>query len=139
MTDTRPDPQVLRDLPLFAQLSDDELTAIAAHAEERVVHVGERLTHAGASGYFFFVIEEGTASVERDGAIVATLGAGEFFGEGSILSPATMRRNATVTAQTPMRVFVMFGADFAKLCADSPAVGSAVEAAMRARSEVPRD
>jgi CRP-like cAMP-binding protein len=137
MNDMQPDPRALRAVPLFADLSDDELTALAAHCEERHVQPGEHLTHAGASGYFFFVIEEGTASVERDGAVVATLGPGEFFGEGSILSPVTMRRNATVTAQTEMRVIAMFGADFAKLCVDSPGVGGAVEAAMRARSEVP--
>jgi CRP-like cAMP-binding protein len=75
--------------------------------------------------------------VEREGATVATLGPGDFFGEGSILSPVTMRRNATVTAQTPMRVVAMFGADFAKLNTDNPSVGTAVEAAMRARDEVP--
>jgi CRP-like cAMP-binding protein len=131
------DPAALRSLPLFAELTDLELEAVAAHVEVRNVEPGERLTHEGASGYFFFVIEDGTAAVERDGATVATLGSGDFFGEGSILSPATMRRNATVTAQTPMRVVVMFGADFAKLTADNPSVGAAVEAAMRARGEVP--
>ena len=131
------DPAALRSLPLFAELSDPELATVAAHVEVRNVAAGEHLTHEGASGYFFFVIEDGTAAVERDGATVATLGAGDFFGEGSVLSPVTMRRNATVTAQTPMRVVALFGADFAKLNADNPSVGAAIEAAMLARGEVP--
>ena len=65
------DPAALRSLPLFAGLTDAELATMAAHVEVRRVDPGEHLTHEGASGYFFFVIEDGTAAVERDGGIDA--------------------------------------------------------------------
>jgi len=128
----RPEPERLRDIPLFSALTDDERTSVAAHLELRDVSPGQHLTNQGSSGYFFFVIEEGSAEVTRDGAQVATLAPGDFFGEAAILSAAT-RRNATVTAQTPMRVIAMFGADFAKLMADSPALAARIREVMEAR------
>ena len=131
----RPDPASLRALPLFAALSDSELKDLAAHLEVREASPGEHLTRQGGSGYFFFVIEAGTAAVERDGEVVAHLGPGDFFGEGAILG--SVRRNATVTAMSPMHLVAMFGADFAKLNADAPAVAATVQAEMQRRRELP--
>ena len=53
-------------IPLFSSLSDEDAERVARWAEERAVEPGERLVHEGASGYTFFVIEEGTAN--DDGA-----------------------------------------------------------------------
>ena len=112
------DPAALRPVDLFTGLTDDDLAAIAAKFEARTAEPGERFAREGASGYFFFVIVEGTAEVTRGGAVVATLGPGDCFGETAIIE--STRRNATVTAVTPMVVGAMFGADFAKLADDSP-------------------
>ncbi len=105
---------------------------MAGHLEERHAHAGEQLTVTGSSGYFFFVILDGTAEVGVDGAVVATLGPGEFFGETAILE--NQRRGATVTATSPMTLAVMFGADFAKLVKDEPAIGDRIHAAMAERA-----
>ena len=96
--------------------------------EERHAGAGERLAIQGASGYFFFLIQEGTAEVSHDDEVVARLGPGDFFGEAAILD--ARRRTATVTAATPMTMAVMFGADFAKLAVDQPAVGDQIRAAI---------
>jgi CRP-like cAMP-binding protein len=54
-----------------------------------------RLTGEGASGYSFFVLCEGTATVTIDGNEVRALEPGDFFGELAILGDG--RRTATVT------------------------------------------
>ena len=75
--------------------------------EQRRVGPGTRLTLEGASGYSFFVIEEGTVQVERAGRLLETLGPGDFFGEAAILTGE--RRNASVTAASDASLFVLFG------------------------------
>jgi CRP-like cAMP-binding protein len=64
----------LRELPLFAGLSDDELARVARSFEQKQVSAGGRLTLEGASGYSFFVIESGIVEVERGGDVLETLG-----------------------------------------------------------------
>jgi len=70
----------IRAIPLFGQLSPDELETVASWLEIREESEGRRLTPEGASGYEFFVIEEGTADVVHGGDLIASLGPGDFFG-----------------------------------------------------------
>jgi CRP-like cAMP-binding protein len=125
------DPTRVLGIPLFADLTDDERAAVAGKLEERSVGAGERLSAEGGSGYFFFVIEQGAASVTRDGEMLAEFGPGDFFGEAAIFR--ARRRTATVTATGPSVVLAMFGADFAKLASDIPALHATIEAALDAR------
>ncbi|HXY92899.1 MAG TPA: cyclic nucleotide-binding domain-containing protein [Acidimicrobiia bacterium] len=125
------DPSRIRDVPLFADLSGEERSAVATKLNERDAHEGQRLSTEGGAGYFFFVIESGTATVSHGDAVVATLGPGDFFGEAAILE--TTRRTATVTAATDMVLLEMFGADLAVLNAELPTVHAAIEAAMAQR------
>jgi len=121
----------LQGIPLFADLTDAERADAAAHFEERSVDAGAHLSHEGGAGYFFFVIESGTADVSHGDEVVATLGPGDFFGEAAVLE--TTRRTATVTAATPMTVFAMFGADFAAFETNSPSVHAIVRRALDER------
>jgi|RhiMethySRZTD1v2_1073278.scaffolds.fasta_scaffold205965_3 CRP-like cAMP-binding protein len=128
------DPARLRPVPLFEGIHDADVTMIAEHMEERLVSPGEHLTREGASGYFFFVILDGTASVERQGELLAELGPGDFFGEGAILEAT--RRNATVTATSDMTLGALFGADFAKYEHDSPELHARITKVMADRKIV---
>jgi CRP-like cAMP-binding protein len=126
------DPARIRSTPLFAPLTDDQRAAVAAELEERDVVAGRHLTTEHGAGYFFFVIESGTADVSHGDATVATLGPGDFFGEAAIFS--TLRRTATVTANVDMRVLAMFGADFALLVDQIPELKSAIDTALGERA-----
>jgi len=128
------DPSRLRGIAVFTDLTDDDLALVAEKMEERPVEPGEHLARQGASGYFFFVIFDGHAEVSRDGQPVAALGPGHFFGEAAILE--TTRRTATVTATSPMTVGALFGADFAKLAADSPELHARIVQVMNERRVV---
>ena len=125
------DPARLANVPLFDGLSADELGAVAAKLEEREAHPGDHLSSEGGAGYFFFVIERGSAEVIKHGEKVAEFGAGDFFGEGTIFR--ARRRTATVTATSPTVLFAMFGADFAKLVGDTPELHDRIEAALDER------
>jgi voltage-gated potassium channel len=116
----------LRELDLFSGLSGRELEEVARLTDEVDVEAGRVLGREGDVAYEFFVIEEGTASVEVDGQHVVDLGPGEWFGEIGLL--AAERRTATVTALTSMRLAVIFGPNFRSLTQRLPQVGETIRA-----------
>src|SRR6266550_935043 len=95
------DPNRLKAITLFQNMSDDDLRALATLAGETSVPDGQELVREGDFSYQFFAIEEGTAAVERDGVHVNDLGPGDFFGEIGVLEKEL--RTATVRATAPMR------------------------------------
>jgi CRP-like cAMP-binding protein len=121
----------LRPLPLFSFLSDDELDAAARLFAERQVESGTCLTVEGASGYCFFVIEDGVVEVEQDGTLVNTLVAGDFFGEMAIMSGE--RRSATAKSASTVDLLVLFGTEFRVLERDLPSVAQAIAKTMDER------
>jgi CRP-like cAMP-binding protein len=125
------DPARLAGFPLFADLTDDQRAAVADKFEERHVETGDNLSHEGGAGYFFFVIDSGSATVSRDGETLAEFGPGDFFGEAAIFK--TRRRTATVSTTSPTTVFAMFGADFAKLVNEIPSLHDEIDAALAQR------
>ena len=129
------DIEAIKGVPLFAGLTDDQLTAIGAKLEVREASVGEHLSSEGGAGYFFFVLADGSAEVTRGGIVLAEFGPGDFFGEAAIFR--ARRRTATVTATAPSVLYAMFGADFAKLAGDIPELHARIEDALDAR--VPHD
>ena len=78
------DIEAIKGVPLFAGLTDDQLTAIGAKLEVREASVGEHLSSEGGAGYFFFVLADGSAEVTRGGVVLAEFGPGDFFGEAAI-------------------------------------------------------
>jgi CRP-like cAMP-binding protein len=121
----------VRRVPLFADLSEDQIMLLARCFEERHVQVGDRLASEGGAGYFFFVIDSGSAEVSRGDNVLATFGPGDFFGEAAIFE--TLRRTATVTATSPSTVLAMFGADFSAVASQVPELKQKIDAAIAAR------
>jgi CRP-like cAMP-binding protein len=127
------DPNRLREIDLFARLSKDEVAEVARLVDEVDVPGETALVGKGDFGYEFFLIEEGTASVEIDGEHVVDLGPGEWFGEIALL--AEPRRTATVRATAPMRLAVIFGPNFRDLTRRFPAIGETIRAELHERLE----
>ena len=126
-----PAPSDLASLPLFGSLSDAERTEVAGWFAVREVGAGVRLVGEGTTGYSFFVISDGEVAITTRGEEVATLRAGDFFGEVALLGEG--RRTATVTTTTASKMLVLFGMDFSRLRARFPAIAAELETAMQQR------
>jgi CRP/FNR family transcriptional regulator, cyclic AMP receptor protein len=125
------DESELRSIPLFESLTSEERRAIAPHADEVEVPEGTELVRQGEFAYEFFVIEEGTAEVKRDGEHVAELGPGDFLGEMGIVGKVV--RNATVVTTTPARVVVMTEQALRSMARTNPSVADRITAAVEKR------
>jgi CRP-like cAMP-binding protein len=125
------DEQRLKDVPIFASLGKRERRVLAQHADEVDVPEGKELVRQDDFAYEFFVIESGTASVDRDEERVMELTPGDFFGEIGILR--TDRRTATVVATSPMQLIVLTRTALLSLRRDDPAVARRLEEAVEQR------
>jgi CRP-like cAMP-binding protein len=96
---------VLKKVPLFSGLNRRYLNLIAREADEVKVEAGTVLTKQGGLGLEFLLILEGGARVERDGKVIARLGAGDFFGEMSLIDG--LPRSAAVIADSPSVLLVI--------------------------------
>jgi CRP-like cAMP-binding protein len=120
-------------IPLFAGLSKDDQKVVAQYADEVDVPAGTKLAEEGRFAYEFFAIQEGTAEVTREGAVLATLGPGDFFGEIGLLGAD--RRVASVTATAPMHLAVLTGSQLRAIESRMPSVAGRIRATMTERLE----
>lgn len=105
--------EVLRRVPLFADLDDDELGEIAALFQEQDFDSGTTIVEEGSGGRGFYVIEAGQAQVIVQGQAESMLQAGDYFGEIALIDDGP--RMATVTATTRLDSWVLTPADFRTL------------------------
>jgi CRP-like cAMP-binding protein len=114
-------PDDLKRVPLFAELDNRQLKKLAGLFRERTVGPGTKVTTEGQmSGVGFFVVGDGEASVTVNGNEVATLGAGDHFGELALVSET--ERTATVTAKTELRLLEIAFWDFRDFAQANPDV-----------------
>jgi CRP-like cAMP-binding protein len=121
----------LAQLPCFAELSDEQRTQVSDLLEEVVVSAGEEVAVEGDLAYHFFVVEDGTAEVRENGARIAELGPGDFFGELGLL--VTGRRTASVVSTSPMTLLALFDQDFRRLERELPEFARALREASSER------
>ncbi len=127
------DANELAKIPLFSDLSNDDITALATYADEVTVSEGKHLVDEGGYAYDLFVIVEGTAQVIVGGDVVAELGPGDFFGEAGVIEKQT--RNATVVAGTRMRLVTLTGWDLRRMRKQLQPVWEKLQAAIEQRSQ----
>jgi CRP-like cAMP-binding protein len=112
--------ELLKRVPLFADLERKELEQIASSMKARTFSSGQQIAVEGESGVGFFVIEDGQAKVTVQGDEVRTLGPGDYFGEVALITHGA--RTATVTADTELKTYGMTFWDFRPLVEDTPGI-----------------
>jgi CRP/FNR family transcriptional regulator, cyclic AMP receptor protein len=126
--------QLLAGVGLFSSTSPEARTAIAAQAVEVDFPKGRFIARQGEIETGFFLIVAGSASVSRDGQLVARLGPGDFFGELSLLD--RQPRMASVTADETTTCLALPSWEFGRLIESEPGVAAAIlkEVAHRLRA-----
>lgn len=102
---SQPSADLIRGVPLFADLDDMTVERLAGEFIERHFDEGTAIATEGSDGLNFFVVERGEAVVTINGETVGTLGPGASFGEVALVDKSA--RSATVTATTPMVAFAL--------------------------------
>jgi CRP-like cAMP-binding protein len=121
----------LKRSPLFEGLSKRELAGLARQSEDVEVPAGKVLCSEGDRAQEFFVIVGGEVEVTKNGRLLATRGPGDIIGEIALL--ANVPRTATVTAKTPLRLFVLTDQAFLGLVDANPQVERKVLRALARR------
>ena len=96
-------PTLLEKHPLLQHLDADQLSGLARTGEIESYNPGEAIVVENTLGDALFLILSGQVAVHKGAQTFATLAAGEFFGEMSLVEPAP--RSASVTAMSATFVF----------------------------------
>lgn len=123
--------------PLLRSLDAQALSELAAASRLRTVSIGEQVVEQWESSTGeFFLIRDGAVDVVVNGERVATLGAGEFFGELGALdwgASFSYPRLATVMATMPTTLLVLPAAHLNSLVREHDDVAAQVRSAVAER------
>jgi CRP-like cAMP-binding protein len=122
---------MLSSVPIFEGLSKKELNEIFRAAKDVTHRQGHILAREGEAGVGFFLILEGRASVKVGERSVRPMGAGDFFGEISLIDGGP--RTATVTAETDVRTLGITPWTFKRLIEQNPAIAAKMLKVMASR------
>lgn len=120
--------ELLRGVPLFGDLDQRSLEAVAVLAREVDVPAGHVIILEGERGKSFYVIAEGTVRVERSDATVRSMTSGGFLGEIALLEHSP--RTATATCVTDCRLLVLEQHEFERLMHSFPRLERRMKAAI---------
>ena len=125
MTQTLDDrTRLLAGTRLFAGVDADGLARIAARIKEIAIPAERVIARQGEIGTGFYVMVAGSARVVRDGATIAHLGPGDFFGELSVLDGRP--RVAQVVSDEPTTCLALASWDFEAVVVEQPTVALAI-------------
>lgn len=118
-------PNTLKQVEIFQNLSDEELTALAANCERKVAMPDELVIEEGEAANSLYIIETGRVKIvcsDHSGNeyVINTQGANEYFGELALVDDMT--RSSSVVAQEECSFRVMHKDDFYKILDDFPAI-----------------
>ncbi|WP_028057188.1 Crp/Fnr family transcriptional regulator [Candidatus Solirubrobacter pratensis] len=123
-------------VPMFADLSADDLEQVADVAHPRRFAAGEVVFREGDASNTCYIVRSGHARAVRehgDGRqlALATFGPGDIFGELAMFDDE--RRSATVEAIEPLEVLGIMGADMRRAMELRPQLAIALAAALSRR------
>ncbi len=122
----------LKQLDVFNELSEDELSSVAALCTEASYQAGDIILTIGDPADRFFVIRSGTVQIatnpealqakpELIDSLMLTLGQGQTFGEMGLVDRGA--RSATVRAGSDTEVYAINCHDFLNLCYENTHLG----------------
>ncbi len=99
------DPEILKQIPLFSLLDDDEAAVLAAQVEIKTFAARQRIYKIGDPGGRAYVIVSGsvrltTVDQDHQEVVVDEPAAGDFFGFASMLDQTDHQTNANAVEET---------------------------------------
>jgi CRP/FNR family transcriptional regulator/CRP/FNR family cyclic AMP-dependent transcriptional regulator len=128
--------ELLRAVPIFSELTDQDITSLARHAIRRRYPKDAVIFFENEEGDFFFMILEGRIKVTilgDDGreVILSMLGQGDFFGEMALLDNEP--RSATAIAVEESELLSLHRNDFQAVLSDNRSIMGALIRILTAR------
>jgi CRP-like cAMP-binding protein len=114
----------LHSVPMFASCTTEQIDHLARLGTAVVVADGHDIVREGDEADAFFVVTSGKVRVTRGGREIASLGAGDYFGELALFDPAP--RNATVTAIGAVSLVSLSREAFTAALDEMPAIRDAL-------------
>jgi len=111
----------LRNVPLLAGLSRDDLSRILSLGKEQEFRKGAIITKAGNQARDFYLILEGEARLTLPGRRSSDLMPGDYFGEMSVLDGGP--RTATIQAITRVRALRIGRSQFLAMLDEFGSIG----------------
>jgi len=98
-------PEILRDIPLFALLDDEEMAVLAGQVELRTYAARQRIYKIGDAGGQAYVMVSGkvrvtTVDADHQEVVIDEPACGEFFGFASMLDQTPHQTNAIAIDET---------------------------------------
>jgi hypothetical protein len=102
--------QMLAEMPIFADLSPQQIEALFDQMKPQTVQQGQTIVEQGETRHHFFIIESGEVEVHiaannRPARLVARLGQGEHFGETALYTDRPY--GATCIAKTEVNLLLL--------------------------------
>ncbi|MDM8527458.1 PAS domain S-box protein [Anaerolineales bacterium HSG24] len=120
--------EILKNIFLFADLSDEDLTTLSSMVELINLTAGMVLFMEGTKGEWGYVIQEGEIELHKQTLngemLLAVRGAGEFIGEMALLDEAP--RMASATARTNSSLLAINQCQFNQLIDNSPTAARSI-------------
>lgn len=108
----------LKTVPMFADLSNRDLKAMAKKIKQVSQPKGKEVISEGESGVGFHLILEGSATVSQHGVTKRTLRPGDYFGEIALIDGKP--RSAQVLAGDGLKTLSITAWEFRPLLEESP-------------------
>jgi CRP-like cAMP-binding protein len=128
--------ELLQRVPLLAALTNADREALAGAVARRRYRRGDIIFHKDEPGHALFMVERGAVriyvpSAQGNDLILAVLGAGDFFGDISLLDGGPRSASAAATADTTL--LALERADFIAMITSRPTAAMAVLEAVSRR------
>lgn len=112
--------EFLARVPIFGKCTPQEISAVAAVAQESHFDPGQIIVTQGTPGQAFYLVLNGRVEILRDGNSLGAFGQGDFFGEMSLLDQAP--RSATIRAIDATDCLMLSSWDFKAVLERYPSI-----------------
>ncbi|HTL86939.1 MAG TPA: cyclic nucleotide-binding domain-containing protein [Acidimicrobiia bacterium] len=121
----------LHSIPIFASCTTEQIDHLAQLGDAVTQTDGKVIVREGETGDTFYVVTSGKVRVTRGDREIASIGAGDYFGELALFDPAP--RNATITAIGPVSLVSLSRTSFTAALDEMPSLRDALLQGMARR------